>query len=323
LQAATTAPMAGLISVWLIHRGRKPLGPGTQGQQMYTLEQLLPRGWDLVGWAGVLGVIYIFTGIGLSTQCLPLFSGGPAAILLCYLVLFLLLVLHLSRAPDRCDKAYDKGSDETPAVNIPSNCISTDETSASINTPLLEDSTAITTNDGRSAMATGAGGAGENDAGGEDASPSFPEIEWRWQRGVCIAAGLSASITVLTKLVPALGAVGSTLVILGIDWSGVIVGLLYFVTKAIAGGVWLLLKPPLQPVFETPTRGRGSLVVPNIVVALFSAILVPALLANGAVEMLPELRAPAISAAVLVGSVLLSIVIVIVGLCCTCRGWVQ
>ena len=39
LQAATTAPMAGLISVWLIHRGRKPLGPGTQGQQRYTLEQ--------------------------------------------------------------------------------------------------------------------------------------------------------------------------------------------------------------------------------------------------------------------------------------------
>ena len=310
--------MAALISIWLIHCGRKPLGSDGQPRQMYMLEQLLPSGWELVAWAGVLGSIYIFTGLGLSTQCLPLFTGGPLAILLCYVVLFLLLVLHLHRAPDQCDKAHD-----APIVTNPSRSSSIGETKSSINAPILQLSTATNTIDDRQSGATA--GPAESDAARKHASTSFPEIEWRWTRGVCVAAAASTSITVLCKLLPVLGAVGSTLVILGVDWSGVVVGWLYFVVKAIAGGVWLLMEAPLSPM-QANHRGdddAGTRNAVGIVAALFSAILVPALLANIAVEVLPQLRAPAIAAGVLVGSVLLSIVLALVGLCCICRGRVQ
>ena len=126
---------------------------------------MLPRGRELAGWGGILAGIYIFSGLGLSTQCLPLFFGGPAAILLCYAVVFVLLVLHLHRAPDR---------DDTVPVSALDGA--TGSAAASINTPILQDA---------------------------DASlplSTFPEIEWRWERGVAITGAASAGIALLTKL---------------------------------------------------------------------------------------------------------------------------
>ena len=130
---------------------------------------------------------------------------------------------------------------------------------------------------------------------------------------------MSSSITILSKLQPTLGAVGATFVILGIDWSGVLVGLLFFLSRVVAGAAWLLVKPPASS-DHTISSGNCNAWVVGILLALFSAILAPALLANGAVEMLPELRTPAMAPAMLIGSVAISIVLALVGLCCCiCR----
>ena len=169
IQAATTAPMAAAISVWLIRGGRA--ADDDEGQvgsaRRYTLEQLLPRGRELVGWGGILAGIYIFSGLGLSTDCLPSFFGGPAAILLCYGVVFVLLVLHLHRAPDRDDTMPAS----TPVSGSPA---------TSINTPILQEADAVPPS---SALPL-----------------SFPEIGWRWERGVAIAGALSAGLTLLSTL---------------------------------------------------------------------------------------------------------------------------
>ena len=244
---------------------------------------MLPRGRELAGWGGILAGIYIFSGLGLSTQCLPLFFGGPAAILLCYAVVFVLLVLHLHRAPDR---------DDTVPVSALDGA--TGSAAASINTPILQDA---------------------------DASlplSTFPEIEWRWERGVAITGAASAGIALLTKLcaichirpcmsrlhrhapscpnsprasalnlvpgccrcasirrVPMVGVIGSTLVVLVLDWSGVVVGVLFFLTKACGGGMRLLVVPVAKP---PGVAGGGSALA--ITVALFAVILVPALREN-------------------------------------------
>ena len=338
LQAATTAPTAALISIWLIQRGRRQQAPededaaattgaapasanaaGSTGVgAAYTLEQMLPRGRELIAWGGVLGGIYVFAGLGLSTQCLPTFQGGPAAILLCYLLLFVLLLLHLQRAPDRCDDCSGGGDGGDEHDGVGSSYSSSGDrrsNSSSINTPILQDSADSTPPAGAIAASRGESGEAED----EEASPSsssssllLPEIGMGWERWVGIAAALSAATTVLTKFVPVVGAIGSTVVILVIDWSGVLLGLIYFITKALAGGVPLLLESG-----GGGGGGGGSAV--GIVAALFGAILVPALVANGVVELVPGLRTLSIAPAAMIGSVLLAVVLTVIGCCVGCR----
>ena len=231
--------------------------------------------------------------------------------LLCYLLLFLLLVLHLYRAEDRCDTAPDG------AQVVSSSSSDGSAASTGINTPILQHSATVVSataalvlngSPTEASMPAALGASAE-----AKASPPFPEIECRWQRVICIAAAVSAAINVLGTLLPVFGEVAGTLVILGIDWSGVLAGLLYFLTKAVAGGVWLLLKPRPRPAHTLSCSALG------IVVALFSAILVPACLSTGAVELLPQLRVPAMAPALLVGSVLVAVILALVGLCCVCR----
>ena len=52
LQAATTAPIAAAVSIWLIRRGRAECG---EDGRHYTLEQLLPTARELMGWAAMVG----------------------------------------------------------------------------------------------------------------------------------------------------------------------------------------------------------------------------------------------------------------------------
>ena len=63
--------------------------------------------------------------------------------------------------------------------------------------------------------------------------------------------------------------------------------------------------------------GGGSAV--GIVAALFGAILVPALVANGVVELVPGLRTLSIAPAAMIGSVLLAVVLTVIGCCVGCR----
>ena len=139
-----------------------------------------------------LGAIYIFSGLGLSTMCLPPFLGGPVAILLCYAALFALLAVVLANAPDRDDSA-------TTDVIGPSSAA---PSAASINTPIRD-----------TVAATSTGGPLLSSSFPEIAEiAEFPEIAWRWERGTAMSAGLSAGVTLLAKVVPGLAAVGGAAV---------------------------------------------------------------------------------------------------------------
>ena len=100
-----------------------------------------------------------------------------------------------------------------------------------------------------------------------------------------------------------------------LDWSGVIVGVLFFLTKACGGGLRLLVAPAAKP--PGPADGGNALA---ITVSLFAAILVPAMLANGAVELVPWLRGGAIAPAAMIVSILLAAVLTVKGACVGCRG---
>lgn len=141
-------------------------------------------------------MIYVYTGLGLSTGCLPIhFVGGPLAILLCYTGVFLLLLIHLPLSPDRDDGAV-------PAA------YTAGRLAGGLHAPILAASTVQAGSDG---LASGADAEGyqrsqrPGDGGGvgpdsllatsRGSGLLLPAIGWRWERWLQICSLISAAVT--------------------------------------------------------------------------------------------------------------------------------
>ena len=201
IQALTSAPIAACTSLLVVRWGRQ----AGSDLRAYSLEQLLPQPPELIGFATMLTAVYVFTGLCLTQQCLPRFVGGPAAILLCYLLLFMLLLLHLSRAPDRND-------DTRPLAAEPS--------ASTIQAPLLVESAS-----GAVGSADGWWRCGKH------------------ERLVLLCSLLSAVTTVVCVLVPVVPAVGFLIVQTIPSWTAIVALLSFFLAEGVVGAARLAAEP--------------------------------------------------------------------------------
>ena len=133
---------------------------------------------------------------------------------------------------------------------------------------------------------------------------------------MAIAAVSSAAVSLAGKLIPGFVQIGGLLIVMGVDWSGVLVGSVFFLGKAVGGVVWLYL---LSPTGTPPVQGGGLTLVLRLL-ALLGVLVVPALLATTAVELFPtQLRRPAIGVWLIAGAVILAMCLTMGGCWVGCR----
>ena len=127
-------------------------------------------------------------------------------------------------------------------------------------------------------------------------------VEWRWQRGIMLCSALSATTTVACIFLKPFAAVGGTIFVLFIDWSGVIAGLSFFLCKGVCGELYkaatqaaaTAAPPSSQPLLfnaRHASKDNGSssgVTVLALNAALFLSILAPGLGSALVVQTVPE-----------------------------------
>ena len=105
-------------------------------------------------------------------------------------------------------------------------------------------------------------------------------------------------------------------VVLGFDWPGVLLGTTFLLLKVLPLAARVLVAPPNM----APDPGGGGGSVLGWLLALFAAILVPALASCTAVELIPQLREPAIAPVALLLAILVGVSVALLGVCaCLCH----
>ena len=141
-----------------------------------------------------------------------------------------------------------------------------------------------------------------------------------------LCSGVSAIITVACVFVKPFAAVGGTIVVLFIDWSGVIAGLSFFLYKAVCGGIcYIFAKGATAGPSQPPRSGDGvasterSFATVMLNLALFLSILGPGLGSALVVQAIPAMQINGMAKWAMVASVLAGVGVGTMLCCCGCR----